>query len=120
MKLDHIVINASDQAASLAWYEALLPLIGFKKSADHIWGNADGNYIDLRQANEPSKNYERHGAGVNHIGFTAPSEEAVEGIRAAMKDKGFEVPDIQVIEGTTCLFMRDRDGFRVEISYYPE
>ena len=120
MKLDHIVINASDLAASLPWYQALLPLIGFEKTGEHVWGNKDDNYIDLRQANEPDKGYERHGAGVNHIGFTAPTEQAVGAIRAAMKEQGFDVPDIQVIDGATCLFMKDRDGFRVEISFYPE
>ncbi len=119
MQLDHIVINASNRKASALWYGALLPMIGFKKTGDLVWGNKDGIYIDLRQAEEGDKPYHRDGPGVNHIGFTAPTEQAVEVIRSAMKAKGFEVPDIQVIGGDTCLFMKDDDGFRVEITYYP-
>lgn len=119
MQLDHIVINASNQKASALWYGALLPMIGFEKTGDLVWGNKQGVYIDLRQANEPELPYHRPGPGVNHIGFTAPTEKAVEAILSAMKAQGFEVPEIQIIDNATCLFMKDDDGFRVEITYYP-
>lgn len=120
MKLDHIVINASNQKASALWYGTLLPMLGFKKTGDLVWGNRAGIYIDLRQAKERDKSYHRHGPGVNHIGFTAPSKKAVEAIRSAMTYQGFDLPDIQIIDGDTCLFMKDDDGFRIEISYYPD
>lgn len=119
MQLDHIVINARDQKASALWYGALLPMIGFEKTGDLVWGNKAGLFIDLRQAGEADKPYHRHGPGVNHIGFTAPTKKAVEAIRTAMKRQGFEVPEIQIIEDAYCLFMRDDDGFRVEITCYP-
>ncbi len=118
MQLDHIVINASNQKASALWYGALLPMIGFKKTGDLVWGNKQGVYIDLRQAGEGDKPYHRHGPGVNHIGFTAPDRKAVDAIRQAMAANGFQVPEIQIIEGDYCLFLKDDDGFRVEITAY--
>src|SRR4028119_2162853 len=53
MKLDHLVLLVGSLDASLPFYEALLPLIGFTRSRDHVWGNEDGVYLDLKQATEP-------------------------------------------------------------------
>ncbi|HEX9931497.1 MAG TPA: VOC family protein [Allosphingosinicella sp.] len=118
MKLDHIVLMLGDLDASLPYYEALLPLIGFSKSRDHVWGNGEGVYLDLKQSPEPGEGYRRYGVGLNHLGFTAPSREAVDGIAAAMKAAGFEVPETQSLGPAYALFMKDRDGLRFEISCY--
>jgi len=116
MRLDHIVLNASNLAASAAFYGALLPMIGFEKVRDRVWKNRDGVHLDLRQASEPDKVYARFGPGVNHIAFTTPTRKAVDAIRSALKAKGLEVPDVQILDGAYCLFLKDADGFRVEIS----
>ena len=118
MKLDHIVLLVSDLAASLPYYETLLPLLGFTKSRDHVFGNEDGVYLDFKEATEPGDGYRRYGVGLNHMGFTAPSREAVEEIAAAMKAAGFEVPERQQLGSLYALFMKDRDGMRVEITWY--
>ncbi|MCH8173248.1 MAG: VOC family protein [Proteobacteria bacterium] len=118
MQLDHIVINASNQKASALWYGVLLPMLGFELTGDLVWGNKAGIYIDLRQANESDLPYHRHGPGVNHIGFTAPTRKAVDAIRHQMALQGFEVPEVQILKGGYCLFMKDDDGFRVEITCY--
>jgi len=36
-----------------------------------------------------------------------------------MEDSGFAVPDIQQLGGATALFMKDPDGIRFEVTYYP-
>lgn len=36
-----------------------------------------------------------------------------------MRDAGFEVPEIQDLGGSSALFMKDPDGIRFEITYYP-
>jgi catechol 2,3-dioxygenase-like lactoylglutathione lyase family enzyme len=56
---------------------------------------------------------------VNHLGFSVESAEAVGGVRAAMAERGFEVPEIQELDGVIALFMKDPDGVRFEISYFP-
>ena len=33
--------------------------------------------------------------------------------------QGFEVPEIQNLQGASALFMKDPDGIRFEITYYP-
>jgi catechol 2,3-dioxygenase-like lactoylglutathione lyase family enzyme len=118
MKLDHIVLMLGDLDASLPYYETLLPLLGFEKSRDHVWGNAKGVYFDFKQSPEPGEGYRRYGVGLNHLGFTAASEAAVDGIAAAMKAAGFEAPETQRLGDAYALFMKDRDGIRFEITFY--
>ena len=119
VQIDHIVLMFGDLQASLPYYETLLPLIGFAKSRDHVWGNEAGVHLDLKQAEEIGEGYRRRGVGLNHIGFTAPSLAAVEAIAERMAEAGFEVPAIQDFGDAKALFMKDRDGIRFEIAYYP-
>jgi lactoylglutathione lyase len=119
MQLDHIVINASDLATSALYYDALLPLVGMEKTRDHVWLGESGLAIDLRQAGDTEHEYRQYGAGVNHIGFNAPTEQSVLDIRKTMEAKEFAVPEIEILSGATCLFMRDCDGFRMEIAFVP-
>jgi catechol 2,3-dioxygenase-like lactoylglutathione lyase family enzyme len=118
MKLDHLVLLVGSLDASLPFYEALLPLIGFTKRRDHVWRNEDGVHLDLKQATEPGHGYRRYGIGLNHLGFTAPSLAAVEEIAEAMRARGFAVPEIQQLGNVSALFMKDSDGMRLEISFY--
>jgi lactoylglutathione lyase len=118
MKLDHIVLLVGSLERSLPYYEALLSAIGFEKSRDHVWGNGDGVYFDFKEATEPGEGYRRYGIGLNHLGFTAPSKEAVEAVAHAMQAGGFEVPALQRLGNSWALFMKDPDGMRFEITYY--
>jgi catechol 2,3-dioxygenase-like lactoylglutathione lyase family enzyme len=118
MKLDHIVLLVSEVASCITFYDVLLPLIGFEKKSDHIFGNSDGVYLDIRQAGEPAHGYHRHGPGLNHIGFTAENRAKIQIVGRAMAEAGFEVPKIQEFEDGSALFLRDLDGMRVEISSY--
>ncbi|WP_299328258.1 VOC family protein [Parasphingopyxis sp.] len=118
MQLDHIVILASDIEASVRWYDRLLGLIGFTRQRDHVWANAEGFAVDLREARRDSRAYERFGPGLNHLGFTAPTMQALEAVRSGMGAAGFEVPEIQHFDDDRAAFFRDPDGLRVEIAVY--
>lgn len=118
MKLDHIVLLVGSLERSLPWYEALLPLIGFTRSRDYVWGNEDGIYFDLKEATEPGDGYRRYGIGLNHIGFTAPDKAAIEAVGTAMAAAGFEVPAMQRLGNSWALFMKDPDGMRIELTFY--
>ena len=118
MKLDHIVINASDLEASLPWYEVLLPLIGFSKSRDHVFGNDDGLFIYLRQASESHHTYQRFGPGINHFGVVAENVDRIQSVRDAMIGAGFDAPELQTFPDGKAVFFADADGFRIEIGCY--
>ena len=119
LKLDHLTILVTSLAVSMPYYERLLSLIGFSKIKDHIWTDTEGFYFQFNEAKAGTSDYERFGAGMNHLGFAAPSVEFVENIQAQMQATGFAVPQIQSFGGVRALFMKDPDGIRFEISYYP-
>lgn len=119
MKFDHLVLMASDMAVSAPWYDAVLTAIGFAKTREHVWVNEHGQAVDLRPAVRPEHGYVRGGVGMNHVGFAAPSREAVEAAAARLRDAGLEVPAIQRFDAARALFMKDPDGMRVEIAHEP-
>lgn len=118
MKLDHIVVMVRSLEASLPWYAAMLGAIGFAKTRDHLWLSDDGLAIDLKQAEPDTRDYQRRGPGLNHLGFTAPDDAALDRVRAAMAEAGFEVPDKQHFARETATFFKDPDGMRVEVTVY--
>ena len=119
MQLDHVTLLVSSLARSMPYYERLLPLLGFRKVKDHIWTDGDGFFIQFLQAKPGTPAYERYGAGLNHLGFGAASPQQVHALRSAMLEAGFEVPDVQELGGALALFMKDPDGIRFEVTWYP-
>ena len=113
-----MVILVRSLEASLPWYAALLGLIGFTKTRDHVWVSDDGLAIDLKQAKDDTRDYARYAPGLNHLGFTAPNRAALDAVRAGMGEAGFEVPEIQQFGGETATFFRDPEGMRVEVTVY--
>jgi catechol 2,3-dioxygenase-like lactoylglutathione lyase family enzyme len=118
MKLDHVVLLASDLEASVHFYATLLPAIGFQRSRETVFSNSDGVAIDLRVAGDAEHGYRRHAPGLNHMGFTAPSRDEIEAVAGVMAAAGFEVPAIQEFDDGSAIFLADPDGLRIEISSY--
>lgn len=117
--VDHAAILVSSLDRSLPYYRALLPLLGFAEAADGLWSNGTGFSIKLGEAEPGRRPYDRHGAGLNHLGFAAPDRRAVLAVAGAMAAAGFEVPDIQPFGEAAALFMKDPDGLRFEVSFHP-
>lgn len=118
MKLDHIVLYLSDLDRCLPFYDLLLPLLGFEKSRDHVFVNAEAIHFDLRQASEPERGYHRYAPGLNHLAFIADSREQIDETATAMAAAGFDVPAFQQFSDGEALFLRDFDGMRVELGVY--
>ena len=119
LKIDHVTILVKSLEVSMPYYNKLLALIGFTKLRDFVWTDNEGFYLQFNQAKEQTRDYERYGAGMNHIGFAAPSPEFVIEVQTAMRDAGFIAPEIQRFDEVSALFMKDPDGIRFEITYYP-
>lgn len=119
LRIDHVTIMVGSLAASIPYYDALLSLLGYEKLRDHVYTDGDGFHFQFMQAAEGTRPYERHGAGVNHIGFSAPDERAVLAVRDGMRARGFPAPEVQHLGGAVALFMKDPDGQRFEVTAYP-
>ena len=117
LKLDHIVILVRSLNASLPWYAALLGLLGFEKSRDHVW--YDGELaIDLKEAEAGTPDYQRYAPGLNHLGFTAASEADLDRVRDGMAAAGLEVPEKQFLGRELATFFKDPEGMRIEVTVY--
>lgn len=119
LKIDHITILVSSLADSMSYYSRLLKLLGFSQLRDFVWTDNDGFFLQFNQAKAGTSAYERYGAGMNHLGFCAPTPEFVASVQSKMRAAGFEAPEIQDFDGVKALFMKDADGIRFEITYYP-
>ena len=115
--IDHATILVSSLETSLAYYRALLPLLGYSEAADGSW-QGGGFSLQFAQARPGSHSYDRYGPGLNHLGFALPSRDAVEVVGAAMAARGFEVPAIQSFGLASALFLKDPDGLRFEVTHH--
>ena len=120
LAMDHVAIRVRSFDASIGFYAALLPRLGFSRDGDASWRGARGLQFALVEAEPGTQGYDRYAPGVNHIGFAAPSLQTVEEVRDAMAAAGFTVPALQRFGGVSALFLPDPDGLRFEITYYGE
>ena len=120
LKLDHLTLLVSSLEASMAYYRALLPLLGFAERRPGVWTDGHGFFFQFAEARPGTRPYERYAAGMNHLGFAAPDAAFVEHVRDAMTRAGFDTPEIQHLGPQTALFMKDPDGIRFEITHTPE
>lgn len=116
--LDHAAILVSSLERSMPYYRALLPLLGFVETPEGLWRNGAGFSLGFAEADPRCRPYERHGAGLNHLGFAAADREAVLAVANGMTASGFDVPDLQSFGDTAALFMKDPDGLRFEVSFH--
>ncbi len=118
MKLDHLVLLASNLADSARHYDILLPRLGFEKSRDCVWVNSEGVAIDLRAA-EDAQAYKRYAPGLNHFAFSAGSQAEFERIVSDLSAAEIDVPAVQTFGDAMAVFIPDPDGLRLEIGWEP-
>ena len=118
MKLDHLVLLASNLADSARHYGIILPRFGFEKSRDWVWVNPDGIAIDLRSAEDPQV-YKRYAPGLNHFAFSAGSQAEFDQIVSDLSAAGIDLPAVQTFGDAMAIFIPDPDGLRLEIGWEP-
>ena len=116
--IDHMAILVSSLERSMPYYEKLLPLLGFARADDGLWGNGAFS-LKFSEASPEARPYDRYGAGMNHVGFAAPTAALLDEVRAGMAEAGFPVPDVLRLGEADVLFMADPDGIRFEIAHDP-
>src|SRR5687768_13799478 len=110
--LDHFGINCRDMAASAAFYDRLLGVLGHRRLMDYEVAIGYGTekpdfWISAWQDDTPNREV--------HIAFTAPDAEAVRAFHAAALELGAEelhAPRVwpEYHPGYYGAFVRDPDG----------
>lgn len=126
--IDHIYITVSDMTRSEAYYDTLMPLLGFRKNTfslhdtPHIqYFNRHFGYV-LRPAASHGLRHDAYQAGLHHFCFRVQSAADVSAVAQSMVAAGLvsSQPDCypQYADDYTAIFFTDPDGIRLEVTNY--
>jgi catechol 2,3-dioxygenase-like lactoylglutathione lyase family enzyme len=122
--LSHLGLNVVDLAASSAYYDELLPLLGYERFGDtpgqaayRPVADSRGGYVFLYPASEPS--YSAGAAGLQHLAFAVPTRAAVDAVHERAVALGSTVQDPprlwpEYSPTYYAAFWFDPDGFKLE------
>ncbi len=125
--LNHLCLSVFDLAASLAFYDRVMPAMGLRprRSAEST-AYVAGNYeLYLQQAKEPAYGARRFGVGLQHLAFNAPSRVTVDALHALLLEMGADVTDApaaypKYTPQYYAVFFRDPSGIQLEFCYCPD
>ncbi|MFB0823749.1 VOC family protein [Chromobacterium violaceum] len=124
--LNHLCLSVPDLDAALVFYDRLMPAMGWRER-----GSADsrayvaGNYeIYLQQSRIEGAGFVRHGVGLQHLAFNAPSRQAVDALHALLLEIGARVTDAPAeyphySDGYYAVFFQDPGGIALEFCHTP-
>jgi catechol 2,3-dioxygenase-like lactoylglutathione lyase family enzyme/diadenosine tetraphosphate (Ap4A) HIT family hydrolase len=125
-RVHHLDLTVDDLAAATAFYEAVLPLMGFRRLPDcpegPIW-LGDAVEIGLQPARR-ARPHDRYAPGLHHLAFEAPSRHDVDrvyqqlrALRVQVLDAPAEYPAYGT--GYYAVFFADPDGIKLEYAFTP-
>ncbi|SEM05958.1 VOC family protein [Rhodococcus maanshanensis] len=96
--IGHLGINVPDLGRAVAYYDQILPLLGFETFfgdiTQHSYRPADGKrgtYLFLYPAADPASGYSRERAGLQHLAFVVPTRTRVREVADAVAALGSEI-----------------------------
>lgn len=121
--LNHLCLSVPDLAAAKAFYDAAMPAMGWRAAGPTAY--AAGNYeIYLQQSQVDGAGFIRHGVGLQHLAFNAPSRQAVDALHALLLQIGARVTDAPAeyphySDGYYAVFFQDPGGIALEFCHTP-
>ena len=124
--IHHIDITVRELGRSTAFYDRLLPLLGFRRSTDApegpCWAGA-GLEVGLQPARSGAA-HDRYAPGLHHLAFTASSRAAVDALHERLVRLGIAVLDPPAEyphygAGYYAVFFADPDGIKLEYVFTP-
>ncbi len=135
--LSHLDLTITDPAQSLPLYEAVLPLLGYRRiavdegtTAAACWAITDAHQgafsIALEPAREAGKQqpYDRYAPGLHHMAFHVDSRADVDTLYAQLVSMGATIQEppaeYTYTSGYYAMSCRDPDGIVLEFVYEPQ
>jgi len=125
--IHHIDITVRDMAHSTAFYDSVLPLMGFQRFPDApegpLWAGESVEF-GLQSARSATP-HDRYAAGLHHLAFTAPSRAAVDTLHVQLGELGVSILHApaeypEYTPGYYAVFFADPDGIKLEYAHTPE
>lgn len=124
--INHMCLCVKDLEKSLAFYDAIMPLMGWKPRKQGSVAYITGNYeIYLQESKLPEREFERYGVGLQHLAFNANSEQSVLDLTEKLRELGAEITDEpqkypNYTEKFYAVFFKDPNGIQLEYCYCPD
>ncbi len=122
--VDHIYVAVRDFARSVAFYDRVMRLLGFKKGTTPIAGEAHAHYFNrvTQYTIRPARGTERHDPyrpGLHHLCFRVATPADVDAAAIALRDIGVDATPPKLCPEYAAdyyaTFFTDPDGIRLEI-----
>lgn len=128
--IDHIYIAVRDLGRSERFYDAVMPVLGFRKNTEPLHGEPHIHYYNrgfgftLRPARQGAPRHDPYAPGLHHLCFRVLDEAAVgRGVRE-LREVGIEVSEPRAYPEYSsdyyAAFFCDPDGVRLEICNFWE
>jgi len=125
-RIHHLDLTVSELAGATAFYDGVLPLLGFARIGDApegpLWA---GETVEIGlQAARGAAPHDRHAPGLHHLAFAAATRAAVDGAHAELLRRGVTILDPpdhypQYCEGYYAFFFEGPDGVKLEYAFTP-
>jgi len=122
--VDHIYVAVSDLARSVAFYDPVMRLLGFRKGTKPIAGEPHVHYFNpetqytLRQAKSPAA-HDPYAPGLHHLCFRVATNADVDQAARELRALGVEATEPALYPEYSpdyyATFFPDPDGLRLEI-----
>ena len=121
MPIDHVGIGVPDVDDAKAYYDGLMPLVGYQPCFGNGYCPEDwqGSQLFLYPTSEDGS-YSRHQVGLQHIAFLVPTRAAVDRVHEWVAARGDEVlhaprPFPEYGENCYATYFLDPHGFKLEV-----
>jgi catechol 2,3-dioxygenase-like lactoylglutathione lyase family enzyme len=125
--IDHIYIAVTDLARAEAFYDRVMPVLGFRKNRFSIDGDPHVQYFNrhfgyvLRPARSDVA-HDPYAAGLHHLCFRVDSIADVGAVASQLKAAGIQASAPRVFPDYApdywATFFSDPDGLRLEVTNY--
>jgi len=126
--LDHVYVTVGDLARSEAFYDAVMRLLGFRKSTTPIAGEPHLHYFNrvmqysLRPARRGSGPHDPYAPGLHHVCFQVATPAGVDAAARGLAALGIDASTPRLYPEYAAdyyaTFFTDPDGLRLEIVAY--
>lgn len=123
--ISHVSIGTNDFTRACAFYDRVLPALGCRRILEHPGAVAWGKQFPEFWVQTPIDGAPASVGNGTHVGFIAPSQEAVDAFYRAALEAGAQgdgAPGPRPHYGAPYYgcFVRDLDGHKVEAAYWDE
>jgi catechol 2,3-dioxygenase-like lactoylglutathione lyase family enzyme len=126
--IDHVYVAVRDLGRAEAFYDRVMPVLGFRKRAGTLAGEPHVHYFNrqfgysLRPAHEGTPAHDPYAPGLHHFCFRVVDEAAVDRAAAALRTAGVEATAPQYYPEYApdyyATFFADQDGVRLEVTNF--